>query len=139
MIVNKERSLRAVKLAGREFKEALGRVRDGDYAGALKRFQECTEYAAKAVLIAYGIDYPKAHDIGRSLLVIKEKYPNWFAAKVEEIARITDDLARERPRYRYPYEFPPEGYETVAREAKPIVERALEGCRKLIEELIRSS
>lgn len=138
MIVNKERSLRAIEVAEREFKEALGRARDGDHAGALKRFQECVEYAAKAVLIAYGIDYPKVHDVGRFLPMIKKKYPNWFAAKVEEIAKITDDLARERPRYRYPYEFPTEDYERVTREIRPIVERALEGYRKLIEELFRS-
>lgn len=135
MIVNRERALRAVEAAKREFEEGLMRARGGDQAGALKHFQEATEYAAKAVLVAYGVDYPRIHDVGRFLLTIRDRYPAWFSERADEIARITDDLARGRVRYRYPYEFPPEDYEAMAREAGPLVERALKSCQRLLGEL----
>jgi HEPN domain-containing protein len=93
------------------------------------------EYAVKAVLMAYGVDYPKIHAVGRFLYEIKEKYPRWFLEQVQSIAEVADDLARGRSRFRYPYEYPPEQDETTAREVLPKVEKALENCRKLIEQL----
>lgn len=85
----------------------------------MKYLQECVEYAVKAVLIAYGLDYPKAHAVGRFLYEVKNKYPKWFLEQLDVIAEITDDLARGRPRFRYPFEYPPQEYENVAKEAFP--------------------
>ncbi len=135
MAVNRDRAKKAISNAEREFKSALISLEDKDYAGALKYLQECTEYAAKAVLIAYGVDYPKIHAVGRFLLEMKERYPKWFLKQAQAIADVTDSLARGRPKFRYPYEHPAEQYETVAKEVCPKVRKALESCRKLIEQL----
>lgn len=130
-----ERAKKAVRSAEREFKNATECLAEGDYAGALKYLQECVEYAVKAVLIAYGLDYPKAHAVGRFLYEIpKEKYPKWFLERLDTVAEITDDLARGRPRFRYPYEYPPYEYENLAKEYFPKVEKALEDCRRLVAE-----
>ena len=135
MSVNKDRAKEAIKSAQREFKSAVRCLEDEDYVGSLKYLQECMEYAVKAVLIAYGIDYPKIHAVGRFLYEIKEKYPRWFLKQIQAVAEVTDNLARGRPRFRYPYEHPPEQYETVAKETLPKVKKALESCRRLIKQL----
>jgi len=135
MAVNKDRAEKALKNAEREFRSAVTCLEDKDYVGSLKYLQECTEYAVKAVLIAYGVDYPKIHAAGRFLHEIKEKYPQWFLKETQAIAEVTDDLARARPRFRYPYEHPPEQYAATANETMPEARKALESCRKLIKQL----
>jgi len=135
MAVNKERAERAINAAEREFRNAAASMGDGDYVGSLKYLQECMEYAVKAVLIAHGVDYPKIHEVGRFLREIEHKYPQWFVERTDEIAEVTDDLARSRPRFRYPYEYPAGQYEMMAKEILPKVKKALESCRKLIEQL----
>lgn len=135
MPTNKDRAEKAIKSAEREFRNAVTSLRDKDYLGSLKYLQECTEYAVKAVLIAYGIDYPKIHAVGRFLLEIEEKYPRWFLKQVQAISEVTDDLARGRPRFRYPYEYPTEQHEINAKKILPKVKKALESCRRLIKQL----
>jgi len=135
MALNKDRAEKAIKSAQREFRNAVMCLQDKDYVGSLKYLQDCMEYAVKAVLIAYGIDYPKIHAVGRFLYEIREKYPQWFLKQMQAVAEVTDNLARGRPRFRYPYEHPAEHYETVAKAILPKVKKALESCRKLIKQL----
>jgi len=135
MAVNKDRAGEAIKSAEREFRNAVTCLEDEDYVGSLKYLQECMEYAVKAVLIAYGVDYPKIHAVGRFLYEVREKYPQWFLKQMQAVAEVTDNLARGRSRFRYPYEHPTEQYETVAKEILPKVKKALESCRKLIKQL----
>jgi len=135
MAVNRDRGKEAIKSAEREFRNSVLCLEDKDYVGSLKYLEECMEYAAKAVLIAYGVDYPKIHAVGRFLYEIREKYPEWFLKQMQTVAEVTDNLARGRPRFRYPYEHPPEQYKTVAKEILPKVKKALESCRKLIKQL----
>jgi len=135
MAVNRDRAQEAIKSAEREFRSAVTCSEEKDYVGSLKYLQECMEYAVKAVLIAYGIDYPKIHAVGRFLYEIRERYPQWFLKQMQAVAEVTDNLARGRSRFRYPYEHPPEQYETMAREILPKVKKALESCRKLIRQL----
>ncbi|MFQ5710401.1 MAG: HEPN domain-containing protein [Candidatus Geothermarchaeales archaeon] len=131
----RRRADEAIKSAEREFKNGSRSLKSGDYAGALKYFQECTEYMVKAVLIAYGIDYPKMHGVGRFLIQIEEKFPEWFRGEVEAIAEVTDSLARGRPRFRYPYEYPLEEHEEAAKKVYPKVREALKNCKRLTEEI----
>lgn len=135
MAVNRDWAEKAIRSSEREFRNAVRSLEDEDYAGALKYFQECTEYAVKAVLIAYGMDYPKVHAVGRFLYEIKEKYPRWFLRQISSIADITDSLARGRPKFRYSYEYPTEQFEATVKEIHPTVKKALENCRKLIRQL----
>nr|MDO8098859.1 HEPN domain-containing protein [Candidatus Njordarchaeota archaeon] len=135
MTTNKDRAKEAIKNAEREFRNAVTCLNQEDYAGSLKYLQECMEYAVKAVLVAYGLDYPKIHAVGRFLHEMKEKYPKWFLKHIQDIAELTDTLARGRPKFRYPYEHPPGEYENTANKVLPDVKTALESCRKLIEQL----
>lgn len=133
--VNRERAERAIRGAGREFRNAASCLRDRDYTGALKYLQESLEYAVKAVLIAYGFEYPKVHEVGRFLYDLRLRFPQWFQEELDNVAKITDILARGRPRFRYPYEYPPKEDETMVKQIFPMAKTALENCRRLIIEL----
>lgn len=108
-------------------------LKDGDYAGALKYSQEASEYAVKAVLIAYGLDYPKVHAVGS--LILDLALPDWFEKEAKSIAETADWLAGNRAKFRYSYEYPPEDFELQARELVPAVRRSFDLCKKLVEEL----
>lgn len=83
MEVNKSGAQKAIRDSERELKNELRSFDEGDYTGALRYFQECGEYAAKAFSIAYGLDYPKVHGVGRFLAENMERSPGWFKTRVE--------------------------------------------------------
>jgi HEPN domain-containing protein len=137
MIVNKERAEKVLEMALREFKDAVRSFEGKDYVDTLKHLQESSEYLVKAILATYGIDYPKVHKVGFCLLQIKEKLPNWFVKKCEELVDIADELADDRPKFRYPYEYPPEDYKIRAKVAFQRVEKACKNCEELIRKLFK--
>lgn len=138
MSVNKKMAGGAIGNAEREFRNGVKSLEEKDYAGALKYLQESSEYAVKAVLIAYGLDYPKIHGVGRFLIENKDKFPEWFVSNVDAMAEIVDSLARSRPRFRYPYEYPLEEFEAFAKKICPKVQEMLRSCTKLIEQLFKN-
>jgi len=137
MGVNKPRAQEAIKHAERELKNGLRSFDEEDYTGALKYFQECSEYAAKAVLIAYGVDYPKIHGVGRLLIEKEAGFPKWFGSKVEMMAEAVDTLARDRPRFRYPYEYRLKEQKAFAQQMQPKVKELFKNCKKLVNELFK--
>ncbi len=55
--------------------------------------QECVEFCLKASLRLVGIDYPREHDVGDILVEATERFPKWFRAHIEELARVSRNLA----------------------------------------------
>jgi len=92
MEVYRSRAFRAIRDAERELNNALRSLGEEDYSGALKYLQECSEYAVKAVLVAYGLDYPKVHEVGRFLVENRRMFPAWFKSRVEAIGETADML-----------------------------------------------
>jgi len=135
MDVNRQRAQNAIRNAERELGNGLRCMDEGDHVGALKHFQESSEHAAKAVLIAYATDYPKVHGVGRFLLENRERFPEWFKLELDEMAEVVDALARNRPMYRYSYEYPPEEHRDTAEGVRPKVEKLVMNCARLISEL----
>jgi predicted nucleotidyltransferase len=111
--------------------EELAKVRYGWLRISLERLTELFlgEFSRELVsMILYGSAVKSSFRLGRSdvdLLHILEE--------IEAIAEVTDNLARGRPRFRDPYEYPLEQYEAVARETFPKAKKALESCQKLKE------
>lgn len=137
MEVNRSRAFRAIRDAERELNNALRSLGEEDYSGALKYLQECSEYAVKAVLVAYGLDYPKVHEVGRFLVENRRMFPAWFKSRVEAIGETADMLARDRPRFRYPYEYESEDLKVFAEKIKPAVEELFQDCKRLVEDLFK--
>jgi len=100
--------------------------------------QEAIELCLKAVLRFLGIEYPRAHDVGYVLRQYRNLFPEWFRVHVDELARISRDLAHNRGPAMYgdeEAEIPPEElYDEVdAREAIKRAKFVYELCSKLVE------
>ncbi|MBD3254313.1 MAG: HEPN domain-containing protein [Candidatus Lokiarchaeota archaeon] len=55
------------------------------------------EQALKAILILYGIEYPKKHDISNLYLSLKEKrIPKFFSKKIDVHAKLLNYLVQKR-------------------------------------------
>lgn len=65
-----------------------------------------SEHAAKAVLIALGIEYPKQHDVSPLFVPLRDRsdLPGPFREEVEGAAAVLGELAAERALAAYGFE-----------------------------------
>gem|GEM_PF-2406179 len=85
-----------IKRAERCLLESESAFSDGDYPMAVRRAQECVELSLKAALRAFAIEYPKRHDVGDALNLLKGKAPAWFSSRIPHLSAVSSDLARKR-------------------------------------------
>ncbi|NQE05841.1 hypothetical protein C5S32_08215 [ANME-1 cluster archaeon GoMg1] len=85
-----------IKRAKRFFKEAKGDYAEEDYPVTVRRAQECVELSLKSALRSIGVEYPREHDVSRALEMTKDKFPDWFVAKIPAFRKISRDLSKER-------------------------------------------
>lgn len=91
------------RIARGYFQEAEGRLRHLDTFLADKRFatvvretQEVVELLLKAALRFVGIEPARTHDVSRVLLENASRFPDWFSAEIEELGRISTEMAEDR-------------------------------------------
>lgn len=70
--------------------------KEGDYSDVVREAQEIVELSQKAILRYVGIDPPKWHDVGGIILEHADKFPEGLHKELEEIARISKWLRKER-------------------------------------------
>jgi len=83
---------------------------------AIRRAQECVELSLKAALRAISLEYPREHDVGKALELVKGKFPDWFSLQTSEFMKISRDLAKKRGPAFY-------GFETEIKPASDIFTR----------------
>jgi len=95
--------LNNLKMAKAYLREAIRRIKtaehaleEGGYAYCIRQSQEAVELALKGSLRLVGIEPPKWHDVGPILLRERDRFPEWFKQKLEEMASISRWLRRER-------------------------------------------
>ncbi len=77
------------------FSEAIESLKRGHYHRTIRKCQEAVELGVKGLLRIVGVEYPKSHRIGKTLVnsPLKDKVD---PKVLKTIARITDMLALER-------------------------------------------
>jgi len=85
-----------LRQAKSRLKDADGALNDGNFPYALRLSQECIELSLKASLRLAGIEYPKVHDVSDVLLSVKDRFPAWFAEKVDNMAKISASITMKR-------------------------------------------
>ncbi len=99
------------------------------HADVVRESQEVVELALKALLRAAGVDPPRVHDVSDVLLAERGRLPALPEGAVEEMARISRDLRRDRELAFYGAEdLTPGGFYT-----REDAERALAGARRIVE------
>jgi HEPN domain-containing protein len=123
-------------LAASYLKKALLRLemlrfayeREG-FSDVVREAQELVELALKGMLRAVGVDPPKVHEVGATLLLERARFPSDL--DVDMLARISRELRKDRELAFYGAEdlIPTEAYdradaETAIRSAELVVEAA---------------
>ena len=100
--------------------------------------QMAVEQCSKAVLIAFGIDYPKEHDVSPVFRKLAEKkLPQWFLSMLEELSENISELAKLRGLAGYGFEVGvgAEYFRDYAPEALSKASKQVDACAKLLKEL----
>ena len=72
---------------------ALGAMERKEYPDVVRYSQECVELSLKASLRFVGIEYPREHDVSDVLIEVAGRYPKWIQGHIEDLARISRNLA----------------------------------------------
>lgn len=108
---------------------------EGAYADVVRESQEVVELLLKALLIAFGLEVPKVHEVSKYIEKNMDAFPSVISENISKIKEISRNLRKERELAFYGLEdwIPSEEYKVEdadkaiewAKEIKSIVERAL--------------
>ncbi|QIW22758.1 HEPN domain-containing protein [Sulfolobus sp. S-194] len=85
-----------VRQAEERIKHAKEAFNEGNYPYTVRQCQEAVELLLKASLRYVGIEPPKLHDVGYILKREKNRFPQWFQEKIDELAYYSRVLRNER-------------------------------------------
>jgi HEPN domain-containing protein len=129
----------ALKRGGRWLKGAARALEDGRWDDVVYSSQMTVEQASKAVLIALGIEYPRAHDVSAAFKQISKirDVPRWFSPILQELAGNISELAELRGLAGYGYEkgLDAEYFKEYAPKAYEKAKKHYEACARLLSEL----
>lgn len=128
-----------LRQAEERIKHAEEALKWGNYAFTIRQSQEAVELALKGALRLMAIEPPKWHDVGPVIKRHKNLFPEWFRARIDEIASISRRLRREREPSMYGDEetgTPPDQLYSLmdAEEAFLSAKTILELCMRLFRE-----
>ena len=134
---NYETANEALKRARRWHQGSIRALEDQRWDDVVYSYEMAVEQALKAILILYGIEYPKKHDISNIYLSLKnKKVPEFFSKNIDNHAKILNILVKKRGPAAYGYV---EGinkneFMKDAKNLKQDVENILNECEQLLLE-----
>lgn len=139
---NSETTKEALERARRWYQGAIRALEDKRWDDVIYSYEMAVEQALKAILILYGIEYPKKHDISIIYLTLKsKKIPEFFSKNIDNHAKILNLLVKKRGPAAYGYV---EGinkneFMKDAKDLKQDIEDILNQCEKLLNEFNKIS
>ena len=134
---NSETTKEALERERRWYQGAIKALEDQRWDDVIYSYKMAVEQALKAILILYGIEYPKKHDISNIYLSLKnKKVPKFFSKNLDNHAKILNLLVKKRGPAAYGYV---EGinkseFMKDATALKLDVENVLKDCKQLLDE-----
>ncbi|MCX7942262.1 MAG: HEPN domain-containing protein [Dictyoglomaceae bacterium] len=71
-------------------------MEEKDYADVIRESQEIVELILKGLLLYYGIEAPKVHDVGIILEKNEDIFPEFLKEKIPSIAKVSRELRKDR-------------------------------------------
>jgi len=107
-----------------------------NYPYSVRQAQESVELVLKGALKLVGVEHPKLHDVSDALLSNTDRFPEQFRVRVDQLAKISKQLARKRAPAMYGEEtrgLPPEKLfdRTDAKKALDDARKILDACDML--------
>ena len=127
----------AVERAFRWYQGAKRAYEDERWDDVIYSLQMSVEQALKAILILFGIEYPKKHDVSTIYVELKQKQiPEWFKEKINNHVDILKDLIKLRGKAAYGYidGLKKDDFKDDASIFKDPVKDVIEDCNNLVIE-----
>jgi len=105
-------------------------------------YEMAVEQSLKAILILFGIEYPKIHNVSKLYLSInKTGIPNWFLDNMEFHAKTLKSLVKLRNKAAYGYVdgLTKEDFKEDAIEFQETVAKIVNDCENLIIDFLKKS
>jgi len=134
---NSEITKIALKRARRWYQGAIRALEDKRWDDVIYNYEMAVEQALKAILILFGIEYPKKHDISSIFLNLKNRdIPKFFSKKIDEYAKLLNILVNKRgpAAYGYTEGITKNDFKEDAKNLKSEVEKVLKDCENLLDE-----
>ena len=132
---NHQTSQKAIERADRWYQNALRALEDKRWDDVVYSYEMAVEQALKGILILYGIEYPKKHDISASYITLKEAdVPSFFKEKIYLHVKNLIYLVEKRgiAAYGYVENISIEDFKADALEFKDIVKEIIHDCKRLL-------
>ena len=132
----------ALSRAKRWHQSARRGFEDERWDDVIYSYQMAVEQSLKAVLILFGMEYPKKHDISGVYLTLKmQDIPKWFLDKIKLHARILKMLVSKRGSSAYGYVdgITKDNFKDDAIQNKDLVKEIIKDCEELISEFSEKS
>ena len=130
-------SKEAVKRAFRWYQGAIRAYEDERWDDVIYSLQMAVEQALKGILILFGIEYPKKHDVSTIYVELKQKQiPEWFKEKIDNQVDMLKDLVKLRGKASYGYidGFKKDDFKEDSSNFKDPVKDVIEDCNNLVIE-----
>jgi HEPN domain-containing protein len=125
---NQELALDHVKRAGIRLRAVKVLFEAESWADVVRESQEVVELALKGLLRSCGIEAPRLHDVSDILIAERARLPESLGGEIENLARISRDLRRDRELAFYGAEdLTPSGFYK-----RQDAERAREGAERVV-------
>ncbi len=137
---NFETSKGAIERASRWYQGAIRAYEDERWDDVIYSYQMSVEQALKAILILYGIEYPRKHDISKVYINLEKKdIPKWFIDKIDFQMDVLKDLISLRgvSAHGYVDGITKDYFINDASQFKEPVKKVIEECIKLIDEFLK--
>lgn len=134
---NLEIAQEALKRGEQWHQSSIRAFEDERWNDVVYSYQMAVEQALKAILILYGIEYPKTHDVWKFYLNInKDNLPKWYIDRMEFHAKNLKNLVklRERSAYGYVEGITKDDFKGDAVKYREAVKEILNDCRTLIHQ-----
>ncbi|TXT58782.1 MAG: HEPN domain protein [Promethearchaeota archaeon] len=133
---NYDTTRKGLQRAKRWYQSAIRALEDKRWDDVIYSYEMAIEQAFKAILILYGIEYPKKHDISSIFIQLKQKdIPDNYLGKIDEYANLLKYLVEKRgpAAYGYIQGISKEIFKEDALKLKETVEEVLENCTKVLD------
>ncbi len=138
---NFETAIGAINRAKRWHRGALKAFKDKRWDDVIYSFQMSIEQAMKAILILYGIEYPKKHDISNEYKILKSQdIPKWFLDRIDNHSKVLKGLSDKRGLSAYGYVdgIDKDDFKDMAKNFKNSVKEIINECEQLIEQFSKN-
>ncbi|MHA1726471.1 MAG: HEPN domain-containing protein [Promethearchaeota archaeon] len=134
-------SFEALKRGKQWYEGAIEAFKHKRWNDVVYMYQMAIEQAMKSILILYGIEYPRRHDISTTYRILKQQeIPKWFTDKIDNQADLLKNLVKLRglAAYGYVNGYGKDDFKEDAFFYKEQINQIIQDCTRLLNDFLKN-